>query len=84
VVFNAAEAIALLTRLGPNIAFGYGYCGSPASTAVTPYKRVAFTVFALHKPASEKTDATYPHIELNVPAELLAGLRPGEDPSIKA
>lgn len=82
VVFNVAEAIGLLVSLGPDLILGYGYWGPPSKTAVTPYERLAFTVFALHKPLPLGPELSVPRIELTVPADLLAGLRPGDMPRV--
>lgn len=82
VVFNVTEAIGLLGSLGPDLILGYGYWGPPSRTAVTPYERLVFTVFALHRPVSMETEPAAPRIELRVPADLLAGLRPGDMPRV--
>ena len=78
VVFNVADAIGLLASLGPDLILGYGYWGPPSKTAVTPYERLAFTVFAVHKSVPMATELSVPRIELTVPADLFAGLRPGD------
>lgn len=49
VVFNTSRALTLLSGLGPCDLLGYGYWGRPSATAVTPYDRLAFTVFGLQK-----------------------------------
>ena len=51
VVFNAHEALRLFAALRPSASnvLGYGYWGSPSRTAVTPYDRLVFAVFAVTK-----------------------------------
>ena len=70
VVFNVFELLGNLASLKPcpNRLSAYGYWGKPSRTAVTPYERLVFAVFALEKvefPAS-------PTAELILPLDLLA------------
>ena len=44
---------------------GYGYYGSPSITAVTPFKKVCFAVFALQKNHNEQDCEIV--IDLNIP-----------------
>ncbi|HMH50518.1 MAG TPA: class I SAM-dependent methyltransferase [Candidatus Acidoferrum sp.] len=71
VVFNVHEAIGLLAGLGPDMLVGYGYWGPPSRTAVTPYERLAFTVFAAHRSADAREENV--RLELGVPSDLLTG-----------
>jgi SAM-dependent methyltransferase len=80
VVFNVHEAIGLLTALGPDLLLGYGYWSAPSRTAVTPYDRLAFTVFAAHRPATADAREDNVRLDLSVPPDLLTsgdGERPG-------
>lgn len=71
VVFNIHDALTLLANLSPAPGYllGYGYWGRPSATAVTPYQRLVFTVFALRK---TQTDAGSLPTELHLPLDLLA------------
>lgn len=70
VVYNVLDALHLLSTLPgpPGHILGYGYWGSPSPSAVTPFERLIFTVFALHRvcPADDG-----PRLELHLPANAL-------------
>lgn len=67
-VFNAAEAIGLLAGLpGAGRVLGYGYWGKPSRTAVTPFTKLVFAVFAVRK---GKEDRAVPSMELRLPLSL--------------
>lgn len=68
VIFNGIEALSLLGSLSPppSHILGYGYWGTPSSTAVTIYDKLVFTVFALHKNQADKSQ-----LEIHVPLDLL-------------
>ncbi len=70
VVFNWCEALTMLASLSPppGHILGYGYWGNPSSTAVTPYDRLVFTVFAVRK---TEPGPNGPQVELHVPIDLL-------------
>jgi SAM-dependent methyltransferase len=70
VVFNGREFLRLVKGLGPapDQVLGYGYWGRPSSTAVTPYERLVFAVFALRKAEAPGTEAA---CELHLPLSLL-------------
>ncbi len=71
-VFNVKETLARFENLTPRAShvLAYGYWGEPSPTAVTPYKKLVFTVFAVTKAAGEARELTR---ELHLPTELLAG-----------
>ncbi len=70
VVFNYKDSIHRFLKLSPRpeILGAYGYWGKPSLTAVTPHKRLAFTVFYLQKP---KSGRTLTKCVLELPADLL-------------
>lgn len=69
VVRNTAEVISCLRDLSPKRIYAYGYSGSPASTAFTPFKTVGFVVFAVTRPSDK--EVTELHCELVFPDQLL-------------
>ncbi len=81
VVFNVAEAVSLMAGLEPELVIAYGYWGSPSRTVITPYTRLAFTVFAARKVGETGAVGHGARIELDVPADLVAGLRPRGAPA---
>jgi hypothetical protein len=70
VVLNVSEALAELSRLGPDKITGYGYWGAPSATARTPFTRLAFSIFALHKPGGPASASV--EYTLNLPAGVWA------------
>ncbi len=74
-VFNVHEALGLLGSL-PDAGglLGYGYWGKPSRTAVTPYRELVFTVFAVRK---GKEDRAVPSTELRLPLSLFNGSKSG-------
>ncbi len=71
VVFNVNEALRMFAELEPRPSFvlGYGYWGPPSKTAVTPYQRLAFCVFAITKAgesASETLSALHFPLSLHI------------------
>ena len=69
VVFNVYDALSMFSSLSPCAAsvLGYGYWGVPSRTAVTPYKRLVFAVFAITKSSAASETMT----ELRLPLSLL-------------
>jgi SAM-dependent methyltransferase len=69
VVFNVHDALRMFDNMNPRPSrvLGYGYWGAPSKSAVTPYERLVFAVFAVEK-ATEK-DVT-PTSELHFPLSL--------------
>ncbi|MBI2889509.1 MAG: methyltransferase domain-containing protein [Nitrospirae bacterium] len=77
VVFNVRGALALLSKLRPRPRrlLTYGYWGTPSPTAVTPYERLVFAVFALWKTAAGTAETeTEIHLPLSVWLEPEAGI----------
>jgi SAM-dependent methyltransferase len=68
VILNAGALLDELKALNPARIRGFGYWGSPSSTAVTPQKRICFAVLAVQKAASPVHDT---RIELELPPDLL-------------
>lgn len=50
VVLNAKELMGMIRRLEAAYVYAYGYYGAPSATAVTPFKKLCFGVFAIQKP----------------------------------
>ena len=61
VVLNSGDALDTLKSLTPSPSFilGYGYWGKPSPTAVTPFDKLVFTVFAVKKSNSKKEKIRY-------------------------
>lgn len=49
VVINGQDLLMRLMALQPSEILGYGYWGSPSTTAVTPFERICFAVVAVRK-----------------------------------
>ena len=52
-----------------NHVYAYGYYGTPSSTAITPFKKVCFSVFALNKSDPSKLKINTPTFNLNLPIQ---------------
>lgn len=65
-VFNIKNALDLFSSLTPRAShvLGYGYCGEPSPTAVTPYEKLVFAVFAVTKAESADQELKW---ELHLP-----------------
>lgn len=70
VVLNIDDLLRQLLKLPISSIKAYGYWGSPGPTAVTPYDRLCFAVFAVEKTA--ESGLNRPRIELKLPADLMA------------
>ena len=70
VVFNAKEALFLLSNFSPKPAsiIAYGYWGRPSVTAVTKYNRLVFTALSVQKGNEDFIDTS---AELHLPVDLL-------------
>lgn len=64
VVLNARELFQKLLAFQPSRMMGYGYWGTPSSTAVTPFERVCFAVLAIQKGGGDCV------LEVDLPVEL--------------
>lgn len=71
VVLSIGALLEYLKALAPARIYGFGYWGSPSSTAVTPFNRLCFAVVAAQKNPGSSTGAV---IDLDLPAELLETL----------
>ncbi len=73
VVFGVREILRLFEGFSPRASnvLGYGTWGPPSRTAVTPYHRLCFTVFAVTK---AKAPAGEIATELHFPASLWSGV----------
>ncbi|MFH1581665.1 MAG: class I SAM-dependent methyltransferase [Pseudomonadota bacterium] len=71
VVFNGKDILAAMARLSPapEVIGAYGYWGKPSSTAVTLFKKLAFTVFYIKK--SENDQDKNVRIDLNLPLDVI-------------
>lgn len=72
VVLNAGELLKTLLQFRPDEVLGYGYWGKPSASAVTPYERLCFSVFAIRKGLGAADGV--PKVELNLPPDLKASL----------
>lgn len=70
-MLNFDELLETLQQLGPAAIFAYGYWGKPSATAVTPYDRLCFAVFAVRR--ASRSNAERLCLDLDLPKELLAG-----------
>lgn len=70
VILNAKDLMHMLIALGPSKISGFGFYGPPSSTAVTEYKELCFTVFAVKKPA--ELSIAVPQLELHLPQEIIS------------
>lgn len=68
VVLNVNEALGILCALGARHVIGYGYWGPPSATARTPFERLAFSVFAVERPAA--AGELRPTLELHLPGDI--------------
>ena len=68
VVLNVGRLLRELRTLMPARIRGFGYWGSPSTTAVTPLETVGFAVIAVQKGA---VPVRAPVVELNLPPDLL-------------
>ncbi|MDE2223616.1 MAG: class I SAM-dependent methyltransferase [Candidatus Omnitrophica bacterium] len=71
VVFNAREFFRMIEAFKPRAShvYGYGYWGPPSRTAVTPYKKLAFSVLIIQKAAPGAKEAI--SAQLNFPLDLI-------------
>jgi len=72
VVLNVSEALAELSRLGPEAVTGYGYWGPPSATARTPFHRLGFAVFAARKPPAGAELPSVADFALRLPPDIWA------------
>lgn len=68
VVFNISELLSLFSSLDPSEIIGYGYWGQPRGGARTPFKKLAFGVFAVRKRKLNDKDEC--KAEMNFPISL--------------
>ncbi len=64
VILNIAQALKIIEKLQPSEVYGYGYWGSPSTTAVTLYDQIVFGVFSISKPIAENTSSASCLLEL--------------------
>lgn len=73
VVLNAKDLMGMIRRLGAVYVYAYGYYGAPSATAVTPFKKLCFGVFAIQKPSNDiGSDSLLADLEL--PLEFRASM----------
>lgn len=70
VVFNVKDILSVLggLRSAPETIGAYGYWGKPSSTAVTPYQKLAFTVFYVKKSLDDSNNDV--RLDLNMPLDV--------------
>jgi len=78
VVKNIHELFDIMTGLKPDSINGYGYSGTPSSSATTPFKIINFAVFSIKKPAGESRSK--PDISIQLPEHLRRSI--GEMPAL--
>jgi SAM-dependent methyltransferase len=69
IVVNIFDALRLLSEFKPANIDVYGYWGEPSGTAVTPYDRIVFSVFAVKK--CEEGTSLEPSLRLDLPVNAL-------------
>ena len=79
VVLNGRELIGRLEGLNPESISGFGYWGKPSVTAVTPFERLCFAVFAVRKPTAFR-NANRMIRDLQLPLEFLQMVRRKREP----
>ena len=72
VVLNAKTLIEQLCSFNPSAIKAFGYWGTPSVTAVTPYERLCFSAFSIHKSKSDEKDAAI--FQFDLPVEILDAL----------
>jgi len=68
IVCNIFDALHLLSEFKPSTIDVYGYWGEPSGTAVTPYDRIVFSVFAIKKCEERASIETSLRLDLPVSA----------------
>ena len=69
VVLNAADLATTIRRLQASYIYAYGYYGPPGPTAVTPFEKLCFCVFAIQKPVDGVRPAA-PRGEMDLPSDI--------------
>jgi SAM-dependent methyltransferase len=72
IVLGAKELFAKLMALSPSTIEAYGYFGAPSRTAITPYTDLCFTAVSITK--RQSNDSVEPHLDLQLPTEILLHL----------
>jgi len=73
VVISANEISNIIKGINPAKIVSYGYYGSPGKTAVTPFKNICFSVFALKK-AYSKSGTWKIELDIQFPEDIKAVL----------
>ena len=74
VVLNAQDIMQRLEACDPAGIHAYGYWGAPSATAVTPYGKLCFAAFAVHKRRAADVGAML--LDLDLPSDILESLEP--------